>query len=108
VTTTFRKLREKNLARVDVFHPLDSWSPTDWATAVAGEFGAACGLIKRLRRGENVCLETLAYELADTVIYLDLLAARLGIDLERAVEEKFDIVSHRVGSRVFLKPSRRR
>ena len=83
---------------VDAFHPINHWSPTDWACAFAGEVGEACNLIKKRRRGEDIPTQDIAYEIADAIIYADLLAARLGISLEDAVREKFNIVSDRVGS----------
>ena len=95
---TFDELRRANLARVNAFHALDEWSPTDWATAAAGELGELCNLIKKLRRGEDISRDELAHELADTVTYLDLLAARLGIDLGEATRVKFNLVSKRIGS----------
>lgn len=68
---------------------------------MAGECGEACNLIKKLRRGEDVPTEDIAFELADLVIYADLLAERLGIDLGAAVRAKFNFVSeHRAGSDV--------
>jgi len=112
---TFSKLRNANVKRCeDVFHPLDSWSPTDWATAMAGECGEACNNIKKLRRldGTDGSLDTkyertrLIYEtgkeLADLVIYADLLSARLGIDLGDMVANKFNEVSEKRGSKVTL------
>lgn len=93
---TFKELREANVNRCHaVFHPLNSWSPTDWACAVAGEVGEACNLIKKARRGEPIERVAIAMELADAVIYLDLLAERLNIDLGAAVAEKFNTVSIR-------------
>lgn len=103
---TFGDLRAANVSRCNaVFHPLESWTPTDWACAMAGEAGEACNAVKKLRRhadGTNTakdpateaeCVAAIAVELADTVIYADLLAARLGIDLAEAVREKFNAVS---------------
>lgn len=96
---TFKRLRVVNVLRCeDAFEPLDSWSPTDWACAVAGELGEACNKIKKLRRGENVPLEDIAKELADAVIYIDLLAERLGINLGLSVVQKFNEVSDLKGS----------
>ncbi len=95
----FGELRLLNLIRcTEYFHALDEWSPTDWATAVAGEVGEACNLIKKLRRGEAVHAETIGKELADAVIYLDLLAARLGLNLAQCVQQKFNEVSKRRGA----------
>lgn len=92
----FDELRHSNLLRCeDAFHPLFEWSPTDWATAMAGECGEACNLIKKLRRGEDIPTGQIADELADLIIYTDLLAARLGIDLGAAVVRKFNEVSDR-------------
>jgi NTP pyrophosphatase (non-canonical NTP hydrolase) len=112
MSLSFDDLRKANVARCeDVFHPLDSWSPTDWACAAAGEMGETCNLIKKLRRGirwedEMNFKEAIAAEIADTVIYLDLLAARLSIDLGRAVAEKFNVVSDRRKSSIRLPEER--
>lgn len=100
---SFADLRSGNLARCeDAFHPIRAWSPTDWMCAVVGE---AANLIKKGRRGEPVAVAAIATEIADAVIYLDLLAARLGIDLGAAVTSKFNVVSLRRGSPVRLRPT---
>jgi NTP pyrophosphatase (non-canonical NTP hydrolase) len=109
------ELRLANVARCgEVFHPIDSWSPTDWATALAGEAGETCNAVKKLRRlddGTNKdgdpqtaeeAIAAIARELADTVIYADLLATRLRIDLSTAIREKFNAVSDARGSVVRL------
>ena len=103
---SFFELRMANLLRCDqVFHPLRSWSPTDWACAVAGEVGEACNLIKKARRGEPIERAAVAAELADAVIYLDLLAARLDIDLGRAIASTFNGTSMRRGCSIFIHPA---
>jgi MazG nucleotide pyrophosphohydrolase domain. len=112
---TFDDLRAVNVARCeDVFHPINEWSPTDWACAMAGECGEACNEIKKLRRldGADSDFDTIerraelrlqiGKELADIVIYADLLAKRLDIDLGRCVVEKFNEVSDRRGSTIKL------
>jgi NTP pyrophosphatase (non-canonical NTP hydrolase) len=102
------ELRVANLARcLEVFHPLEDWSPTDWGTAVAGEVGEALNLVKKLRRGEPIEHRAIAVEIADAVIYLDLLAARLGIDLGQAIAFKFNRVSEQRGAkqRIFPDPA---
>ncbi len=96
----FRDLRDANLTRVALYRTgdsdhLNSWSETDWACAAAGEMGEMCNFIKKRRRGEDIPLETVGKEMADTVIYIDLLAARMGIDLGMAVRRKFNEVSLR-------------
>src|SRR5438132_10255212 len=80
---TFADLKKKNRERCEeVFHFIDSWSPTDWACALAGEVGEACNLIKKMRRGDpKITRIDVGEELADVVIYADLLAQRLGLDL---------------------------
>jgi len=105
---TFAKLRAANLARVKRFHRggITDWSLSDWAVAMAGEAGEACNVVKKLNRerdgspgntlSESELRRALAAELADTLIYLDLLAARAGIDLETAVIDKFNAVSKRM------------
>lgn len=105
VLTGFGQFRFANVKRCqDAFHPVDSWTPSDWMTAVAGEIGEAANLIKKLRLGEDVSKTALAHELADAVTYIDLLADRLGIDLGAALVDKFNIVSERVGSTVRFAP----
>lgn len=48
---TFNHLRTRNVIRCEMaFHAVHSWSPTDWATAMAGECGEACNMVKKLRR----------------------------------------------------------
>jgi len=108
-------LRHANTKRCEqVFHPIKDWSPTDWACAMAGEAGEVCNAVKKLRRvsdGTNTakdpqtadeCVKLIAKEIADTVIYLDLLAARLDINLETAVRQKFNEVSDRMKSDIKL------
>jgi NTP pyrophosphatase (non-canonical NTP hydrolase) len=134
---TFSGLRFVNSKRCEEsFHRIDSWTPTDWMTAIAGEVGEAANLVKKLRRIESDGLDVpqnremiewvygdagasaastvapnelraaverelvkrLGAELADVVIYVDLLAARLGIDLGQAVIDKFNATSKKVGS----------
>lgn len=96
MSLNFAELRQANMLRATAIgHPIDGWSPTDWACAAAGEMGETCNLIKKMRRGEDIDPRDVAHELADTVTYLDLLAARLGVDLGEAVREKFNLVSER-------------
>lgn len=103
---TFYELRTANVARcTEVFHSVDAWTPERWSNAMAGECGEVCNAIKKLNRvddGTNTdkdpqtaveCLPLIADELADLVIYADLLAARLGIDLDYAIRSKFNRVS---------------
>lgn len=98
---TFDRLRAANVSRCEgpaFGHTVMSWSPTDWACALAGEVGEACNLIKKLRRGEDVSHDEIARELADVQAYLDLLAARLGINLGFWTARKFNEVSELRGA----------
>ena len=117
---TFMLLSERNEARANRWHPgfpdqedpKTAWTGGDWATAMAGECGEACNIVKKLRRIETGHGATthagkkheydelhpmLAAELADLVIYADLLATRYGIDLGEAVRAKFNLVSKQRG-----------
>lgn len=104
---TFAALREVSLRRCLRWHPrgISEWSLSDWAVATAGELGEACNVIKKLNRERDGIVgntiapaelqSMLADELADVAIYLDLLAAAAGIDLEAAIVKKFNAVSER-------------
>lgn len=117
---SFATLREANLARLPTFKNAQGlpahdkadgsdWTPADWLVAVTGELGEAANLMKKLKRGdfpahqiENVINDELADEFADVATYLDLLAAQFGIDLGAAIHNKFNRVSRRVSSPVFI------
>ena len=104
---TFARFREANVARCIKWHPngIESWSASDWVAAATGELGEAAGVIKMMNRerdglpGNKIkpTKEMLAKELADVITYVDLLAAREGIDLAEALVQKFNEVSERVG-----------
>lgn len=106
---SFSEFRKKNTERCEsAFHKIVSWSPAEWACAMAGECGEACNNVKKIRRlngsedGRKDLVSNVADELADMITYADLLASRLGIDLEAALIRKFNAVSKRVGSDVFI------
>ena len=113
---TFNTLRGGNMARLPEFknnkgeisHSQadgSDWSLNDWVTAVTGELGEAANVFKKIRRGDFTLGEArpiLTQELADVVIYLDILAANAGINLGEAVIETFNAKSVKVGSRVRL------
>lgn len=104
---TFSKFREANVTRCLKWHPqgINSWSSSDWLTAVTGELGELASLLKMRNRERDglpgnkfsPTTKQIADEIADVFTYLDLLAASLGIDLGKAVIEKFNEVSNRVG-----------
>jgi NTP pyrophosphatase (non-canonical NTP hydrolase) len=82
------------------------WGLAQWCNAVCGELGEAANLIKKIERGDFTLEERradLGKELADVVIYLDLLAKRAGVDLGKATIQKFNEVSLRVDSAVRIR-----
>lgn len=89
-------------------HKMNSWSLSDWFTATMGELGEAANVAKKLNRVRDGIpgngdatpadlRQQLADEIADTFIYLDLLAQSESIDLHDAVIAKFDKTSKKVG-----------
>lgn len=97
-----------NMDRCKVWHedPRE-WSVNDWAVAAGGEMGEAQNLCKKLRRmtsnidspnnppSVDECIALIGKEIADTFWYLDLLAQRLGLDLQTIAIEKFNEISER-------------
>lgn len=94
-------------------HLLSSWSLADWMTAVLGELGEAANVAKELNRirdgipGNGEATEqqlraALADEIADTFIYLDLLAQSQGISLEEVVIHKFNRTSAKINCSLTL------
>jgi NTP pyrophosphatase (non-canonical NTP hydrolase) len=102
-------LREVNVARANHWHggTITGWSTMEWCAAMCGEAGEAANIAKKLKRFDDgiksannitdrrTAVNMLAKELADTLIYLDLVAAREGIDLCAAVIDAFNRVSER-------------
>lgn len=88
-------------------HPISGWSLSDWFTATMGELGEAANIAKKLNRVRDgipgnsetpeELRENLADEIADTFIYLDLLAQAAGINLGEAVVAKFNKTSAKIG-----------
>lgn len=108
---TFGRLSEINGRRCQRWHPgfpNDAWTGADWANAMQGEAGEAGNVVKKLRRAElntqgaldptvAVLRDQLGDEIADTVIYADLLAQYYGLDLAVCIARKFNAVSEREG-----------
>lgn len=112
-------LRKANVARCtgkDGFdHALDNWSLLEWAGAMCGESGEAANVAKKIKRivgntrgnqGQDNDLqylkEKLAKEVADVVIYGDLILADLGVSLQQIVTEVFDTKSVELDCPYFL------
>lgn len=97
-------LRKANVKRcINSFkHSLDDWSEMEWGCAAAGEMGELCNLLKKRKRGEDIPLKAVMDEIADVIIYLDLLAAKLGLHLSGPIREKFNETSEKKGSDIRL------
>lgn len=113
---TIRQFSALNNARALHWHQsgLDSWSPAEWGNALAGEVGELCNVLKKLLR-HDMGIQQLAVEhgkssnkraelvldaakeIADSYTYLDLVAARLGLDVQQCVVMKFNDISEREG-----------
>lgn len=103
------RLRALNVDRCEkVYHPLHDMNVLEWAACVAGEAGEAANAAKKLHwqatktfvppaKGDLVTREDVAEEIADTVIYADLLLASLGLSLEEAIRKKFNEKSKKHG-----------
>lgn len=105
------KFSERNRLRCESLngfgHALSSWSLSDWMTAVTGEIGEAANIVKKLNRyrdgvpgntvSESELKAMLADEIADSLIYLDLLAQAAGFDLETIRDAKFEKTSQKIG-----------
>ncbi len=100
--------RERSESPDGFAHALGSWSLSDWVTATVGELGEAANVAKKLNRvrdgipgnreTEEELRAALREEVADTFIYLDLLAQSQGFLLVDAVREKFNKTSAKIGS----------
>jgi NTP pyrophosphatase (non-canonical NTP hydrolase) len=85
---TFRTLRDANIKRLPFFKNAkgrtahskpdgSDWTVSDWYMAASGEMGEFANLAKKVLRGDFTLDEVrgkLADELADVVIYVDILA----------------------------------
>lgn len=117
---TFDELHDTNKQRCEAaFHQVDEWKPWEWTNAMAGECGEACNVSKKMNRiwpanqfkqnwnkPEDQRLEELAErladEVADTVIYADLLLTSIGRSLSDAIVRKFNEKSDEIGSPIKL------
>lgn len=112
---SFKTLRAANLARIPKFRngagnlshtkPDGSdWSITQWLQATIGEVGELANIHKKLQRGDfhgkgpegptAMAIPLLARELADVMIYLDILMLQVGCSFDTnpgmAGEQSFD------------------
>jgi NTP pyrophosphatase (non-canonical NTP hydrolase) len=116
---TFQRFSEVNRLRCEspdgFSHPLDSWSTSDWFTALLGELGEAANVAKKLNRvrdGVKGNRETadalrvkLRQELGDAFVYLDLLAQHEGFNIGAAAVEVFDAKSEELSCSIRITAS---
>ena len=102
----FNQLTAANQARQgefqDYYNIVDNWTPLEWSAAAGGELGELQNLLKKVRRGDKditqyQVLADVASEIADVIIYLDLLAYKLNIDLGQAVAATFNNKTKKLG-----------
>ena len=92
------------------FKCYDNQPLTYWTTALAGEVGELCNMIKKLQRVErggvdggssytakDITKEMLKEEIGGIAIYLDLMASLLDIDLTEAIVDTFNNKSEELG-----------
>jgi NTP pyrophosphatase (non-canonical NTP hydrolase) len=105
---SFRTLRDANTKRLgsSKYRKCESdWTPAHWMQATVGELGELANLMKKVDRGDFSLDEAradIAKELADVQTYLDIMAFKLGVDLGEATKDKFNEVSERIGSPVYI------
>jgi NTP pyrophosphatase (non-canonical NTP hydrolase) len=111
-------LRPVNVQRArEGFKCYDNQPLTYWTTALAGEVGELCNMIKKMQRVEkggidggssytakDINKEMLKEEIGGIAIYLDLLASLLDIDLEDAIIDTFNSKSEKYGFKQFIQP----
>jgi NTP pyrophosphatase (non-canonical NTP hydrolase) len=99
---SFSTLRKFNVRRcVSSFkHSLNDWSEAEWGNAIAGETGELCNLLKKRLRGESIPDDDVADEIADVIIYLDLLSAKIELNLDEIIIRKFNKTSDKRGCEI--------
>ena len=103
MTNTYTTMRQANAARQLEWDPSNVITLSFRGNELAGEVGEACNVIKKLERerlglpGTRDNIEHLAEELADAVLCADLIAMSMGIDLDAAIEAKFNATSEKYG-----------
>ena len=113
-------MRPINVQRAtEGFKCYDNQPLTYWTTALAGEVGELCNMIKKMQRVErggvdggssytakDITKEMLKEEIGGIAIYLDLLASLLDISLEEAIVDTFNSKSEKMGFREKLEARR--
>jgi hypothetical protein len=111
----FDYITETNVERAKLWHGQSRpWTVLEWAGAMCGEAGEAANVAKKILREEldipnriskelstGLTIEQLdqmlAKEIADTFLYLNLLAANRGINMYAAIAQAFNEKSDEYG-----------
>jgi NTP pyrophosphatase (non-canonical NTP hydrolase) len=103
---SFEQFQLINIERCEnAFPQCKEWTLNDWATALTGEVGEMCNLLKKVKRGDFPLEEVkdkIASEISDIITYADLLMSIIGADTEEELVKKFNEVSERVGYTQFV------
>jgi hypothetical protein len=102
-TYSLKEFSQRNWDRnVTVFTECNDWTPQDYALAAVGPVGYIGLLFAKRNRGETVNDGEIFEEIADAVIYLDLLCTNIGGDLSVVLRRKFNATSKAVGGNITL------
>lgn len=120
-TRTLTEIIEKSISRANRWHNgnMNEWSPLEWAGAMCGEAGECANAAKKLKRLEDgiksinvndpdsetvrhfddveTARQVVGKEVADTILYAVLVAARVGVNLPQVLCEVFNRKSEEYG-----------
>lgn len=80
-----------------VFTECADFTPNDFALAATGPVGYIGHLLSKRERGDDITNGEIFEEIADALIYLDLLCTSLNGDLAVVLARKFNQTSKKVG-----------
>lgn len=110
---TLEQLEEINCKRAEIFadyHKLVTKDVLYYANALSGETGEFCNLLKKMLRGDKFDRDGITeltpyhicHELADIIIYAEFITSIYGYSLSTMLREKFNEVSFRKESPLFI------
>lgn len=101
----FSLANRKRARELEAKSRMHDWSIAEWTNALCGEAGEAANIAKKMVRGDALpegAYDALADEMADVIIYADLVLAKFGRSLTDTLRAKFNVVSDRWDSKVRL------
>jgi NTP pyrophosphatase (non-canonical NTP hydrolase) len=112
------ELRNKSVERAKTgFKCYDNQPLTYWTTAIAGEVGELCNMVKKMQRvkmggvddgrsyaAKDITREMIEEEIGGIAIYLDLIASLYDINLSDAIVNTFNSKSEKYGFPEMLTP----